>query len=318
MKIILLDQITIGNDLDYSGLQELGDVLLNQSCTEDEMRKLSVSADILIGNKVQFNEKTLSQAENLKLICLTSTGYNNCDLDYLKKRGIGLCNIPSYSTDSVAQHTFAMLFHYMEKLDRYHEHVRRRDFVGKDVYSLAPTHFHELSGKTWGIIGMGNIGRKVADIASAFGCRVIYYSSSDTDRSEKYSRVSLDELLSRSYILSIHAPLTEKTRDLLTMKELRKMKREACIINVGRGGIANESDLAEALKNEIISGACIDVYSEEPIREDSPYLQIADHPGLVLTPHIAWAAVESRQRAIDLTAANIRSFLKGEKQNRIL
>ena len=318
MKIVVLDKITLGNDLDYSVLYKFGDVVLNSVCTEADMERLVADADITVSNKPRYHAETLKNAKNLKLICLTATGYDNCDISYLKERGIALCNIPSYSTDSVAQHVFAMLFQYMEKINEFEKLVRTRSYVDQDLYGMVPTRFFELRGKTWGIIGFGKIGKRVAEIASVFGCKVIYYSTSGKNDDKQYRKVSLDTLLADSDIISIHAPLNKETKDLITKKELNKMKSSACLINVGRGGIVNEADLAEALKKKEIGGACIDVFEKEPIQPASPYLGLNDYSNLILTPHIAWSAIESRQRAINECAENIRAFLKGEERNRVI
>ena len=184
MQIGLLDQITIGNDLDYTELSKLGDVSFFQNTEIEIMKERVKDMNILIGNKIRFDRQQLEEAKNLKLICVTGTGYNNVDLEFLKERGISLCNIPAYSTDSVAQHTFALLFRFMERISEYEKVTRERSMIGKDLYNMVDTHFFELRGKTWGIIGLGNIGRQVASIASAFGCRVIYFSASGIDRKE--------------------------------------------------------------------------------------------------------------------------------------
>ncbi len=322
MQIGLLDQITIGNDLDYTELSKLGDVKFYQNTEAGNMRERVKDMNILIGNKISFNRQQLEGAKNLKLVCVTGTGYNNVDLEFLKERGIGLCNIPAYSTDSVVQHTFALLFRFMERISEYETITRERSFVGKDLYNMVDTRFFELRGKTWGIIGLGNIGRQVAAVASAFGCRVIYFSASGIDREEAYIRTGLKELLEQSDVISIHAPMNEKVKNLITITELRQMKSTACIINVGRGGIIRETDLVTALSEGVIAGACIDVYEMEPISPDSPYLSEKldqdTYRKLILTPHIAWGAKESRQRAIDETIKNIRSFLEGVPLNRIV
>ena len=318
MKIIVLDQITIGNDLNYSELSKYGEVILNSNCNTEEMLDFVKDADVLVGNKIKFNEQTLRTAEHLKLICVTGTGYNNVDIAYAKKHEIGVCNIPAYSIDSVTQHTFALLFQYMEKINEYDQCVRERSYIGKDVFGLVSTHFFELRNKVWGIIGLGNIGKRVAEIASCFGCKVIYYSTSGKNNNSTYQQVSLDTLLAESDIISIHAPMNDTTRNLLTFAEFQKMKKTACILNVGRGGIANEEDLVRAVEEDIIAGACIDVFEEEPIKENSPYLTEKVKSNIVLTPHIAWGAVESRQRAIDVTAANIHAFICGENLNRVV
>lgn len=322
MQIGLLDQITIGNDLNYTELNKLGDVSFFQNTETETMKERVKDMNILIGNKIRFDRQQLEEAKNLKLICVTGTGYNNVDLEFLKEREISLCNIPAYSTDSVAQHTFALLFRFMERISEYEKITRERSMIGKDLYNMVDTHFFELRGKTWGIIGLGNIGRQVAAIASAFGCRVIYFSASGIDREEAYERTGLKELLEQSDIISVHAPMNEKTKSLITITELRQMKTTACIINVGRGGIIMENDLVTALSEGAIAGACIDVYEKEPIPPDSPYLKrTLDqelYRKLILTPHIAWGAKESRQRAIDETIENIRSFLEGGRRSRIL
>lgn len=319
MNIVLLDKITIGNDIDDTALEQYGQVTVYQNSTPEEIRERIVDADILIGNKILFCEEVLKVAKHLKLICVTGTGYNNVDITYARENQIGVCNIPAYSTDSVAQHTFALLFRFMEKIADYEKKVQDRSFIGKDVYSnLVPNHFFELRNKTWGIVGMGNIGRQVAEIAAAFGCNVLYFSTSGITRSDKYKMVPLEELMKQSDILSIHAPMNDTTRNLITKEQISLMKSSACIINVGRGGIVNEADLVEAIQEGTIAGACIDVYEKEPIAADSPYLTIQNYDNLILTPHIAWGAKEARQRAIDETVENIKAFVKGDKRCRVV
>jgi glycerate dehydrogenase len=318
MHIVVLDQITIGTTLDYSALEALGTLELYSSSTPEEMLQRVTQADVLIGNKVQFQEATLHTARHLKLICSAGTGYNQIDLTYAKTRGIGVCNVPAYSTDSVAQHTFALLFQYMEKINQFEQIVQEKNIMEQDIYTLVPTHFFELRGKTWGIIGLGNIGRRVAELAQCFGCRVIYYSTSGQNTDPQYTRVTLEELLTQSDIISIHAPLNDNTKNLLTAAEFKKMKATACLINVGRGGIANEEDLVNAVQTHQIGGACVDVFETEPIPDDSPYFRVSCYDNLILTPHIAWGADEARQRVIDQTAENIAAFLRGESLHRIV
>ena len=220
MKIVFLDAKTIGEDIDLSGFDALGEVVKYGFSTEQEARERSKDADVLILNKVQVNEQTIGEADHLKLVCVTATGTNNLDKEYLDKRGIAWRNVAGYSTESVAQHTFAMLFYLLEKLPYYDDYVKSEKYVNDVSFTHFAKAFHELSGMTYGIIGLGNIGRRVADIAKAFGCHVIYYSTSGRNSQPGYERVSFDELLEQSDIVSIHAPLDENTLGLMNKEAL--------------------------------------------------------------------------------------------------
>ena len=266
MKIVFLDAKTIGEDIDLSGFDELGEVVKYGFSTAEEARERSKDADVLVLNKVQVNEQTIGATKHLKLVCVTATGTNNLDKEYLAKQGIEWRNVAGYSTESVAQHTFAMLFYLLEKLPYYDNYVKSEKYVNDVSFTHFAKAFHELSGKTYGIIGLGNIGRRVADIAKAFGCHVIYYSTSGRNSQPGYERVSFDELLERSEIVSIHAPLDENTLGLMNQKAFAKMKSSAILLNVGRGPIINEADLAEALNNRMIAAAGLDVLSVEPMQ----------------------------------------------------
>ena len=274
MKIVFLDAKTIGEDIDLSGFDALGEVVKYGFSTEQEARERSKDADVLILNKVQVNEQTIGEADHLKLVCVTATGTNNLDKEYLDKRGIAWRNVAGYSTESVAQHTFAMLFYLLEKLRYYDDYVKSEKYVNDVSFTHFAKAFHELSGMTYGIIGLGNIGRRVADIAKAFGCHVIYYSTSGRNSQPGYERVSFDELLEQSDIVSIHAPLDENTLGLMNKEAFAKMKKSAILLNVGRGPIINEADLAEALNNKTIAAAGLDVLSVEPMQEDNPLREI--------------------------------------------
>lgn len=287
MKIVFLDAKTIGEDIDLSGFDELGEVVKYGFSTAEEARERSKDADVLVLNKVQVNEQTIGAAKHLKLVCVTATGTNNLDKEYLAKQGIEWRNVAGYSTESVAQHTFAMLFYLLEKLPYYDNYVKSEKYVNDVSFTHFAKAFHELSGKTYGIIGLGNIGRRVADIAKAFGCHVIYYSTSGRNSQPDYERVSFDELLERSDIVSIHAPLDENTLGLMNQKAFAKMKSSAILLNVGRGPIINEADLAEALNNRTIAAAGLDVLSVEPMQPENPLRGIKDSERLLITPHIA-------------------------------
>lgn len=308
MKIVFLDAKTIGEDIDLSGFDELGEVVKYGFSTAEEARERSKDADVLVLNKVQVNEQTIGAAKHLKLVCVTATGTNNLDKEYLAKQGIEWRNVAGYSTESVAQHTFAMLFYLLEKLPYYDNYVKSEKYVNDVSFTHFAKAFHELSGKTYGIIGLGNIGRRVADIAKAFGCHVIYYSTSGRNSQPDYERVSFDELLERSDIVSIHAPLDENTLGLMDQKAFAKMKSSAILLNVGRGPIINEADLAEALNNRTIAAAGLDVLSVEPMQPENPLRGIKDSERLLITPHIAWAGVEARMRLMDIILNQIKEF----------
>lgn len=308
MKIVFLDAKTIGEDIDLSGFDELGEVVKYGFSTAEEARERSKDADVLVLNKVQVNEQTIGAAKHLKLVCVTATGTNNLDKEYLAKQGIEWRNVAGYSTESVAQHTFAMLFYLLEKLPYYDNYVKSEKYVNDVSFTHFAKAFHELSGKTYGIIGLGNIGRRVADIAKAFGCHVIYYSTSGRNSQPGYERVSFDELLERSDIVSIHAPLDENTLGLMNQKAFAKMKSSAILLNVGRGTIINEADLAEALNNRTIAAAGLDVLSVEPMQPENPLRGIKDSERLLITPHIAWAGVEARMRLMDIILNQMKEF----------
>lgn len=308
MKIVFLDAKTIGEDIDLSGFDALGEVVKYGFSTSEEARERTKDADVVVLNKVQINEETIGAAEHLKLVCVTATGTNNLDKEYLDRRGIAWCNVAGYSTESVAQHTFAMLFYLLEKLPYYDNYVKSEKYVNDVSFTHFAKAFHELSGKTYGIIGLGNIGRRVADIAKAFGCRVIYFSTSGRNNQQGYERVSFDELLAQSDIVSIHAPLDENTLGLMNKEAFSKMKQSAILLNVGRGPIINEADLAEALENGTIAAAGLDVLSVEPMQPDNPLRAIKDSERLLITPHIAWAGVEARTRLMDIILHQIQAF----------
>ena len=313
MKIVFLDAKTIGEDIDLSGFDALGEVVKYGFSTTEEARERSKDADVLILNKVQVNQQTIGEADHLKLVCVTATGTNNLDKEYLDKRGIAWRNVAGYSTESVAQHTFAMLFYLLEKLPYYDDYVKSEKYVNDVSFTHFAKAFHELSGMTYGIIGLGNIGRRVADIAKAFGCRVIYYSTSGRNSQPGYERVDFDELLEQSDIVSIHAPLDENTLGLMNKEAFAKMKNSAILLNVGRGPIINEADLAEALNNKAIAAAGLDVLSVEPMQEDNPLRGIKDSELLLITPHIAWAGVEARNRLMGIILGQIKEFFKAHE-----
>lgn len=315
MKIVILDAMTLGNDIDLKQFEQIGEVARYETSTVEEAKVRLAEADIAIVNKVPMTVETLADAGNLKMIALTATGYNNVDLEYVKERGIRVANVGGYSTDSVVQHTFALMFYVMEKLSYYDSYVKSGEYAKAPVFTHFDKIFMELSGKTWGIIGLGEIGRGVAKVAQAFGCRVIYYSTSGRNNNRDYEKVTFDEILAQSDILSIHAPLNAATENLMNYEAFQKMKKTSILINVGRGPIVNEADLKRALEEELIGGAGLDVVCNEPIVPDNPLNSIKDSSKLIITPHIAWATYEARSRLMSEVYRNIQSFLAGEERN---
>ena len=309
MKLVFLDTKTIGEDIDLSAYDALGEVVKYGFSTLEEIPERVKDADVLIVNKIAINEQTIGNAKNLKLVCVTATGTNNLDKEYLKKRGIAWRNVAGYSTESVTQHTFALLFYLLEKIRYYDDYVKDEKYINDTVFTHFAEHFNEVNGKTWGIIGLGTIGRRVADIAKAFGARVIYYSASGSPAQEGYEQVDFETLLTTSDIVSVHAPLNEYTRDLMDREAFAKMKKTAIFLNLGRGPIVVEQDLYEALKTGEIAAAGLDVLCEEPMSETNPLAKIKDSKKLIITPHIAWASVEARNRLMQIIVEQIREFL---------
>lgn len=318
MKIVELDRETLGYDIDTSVLKTIGSFEEHEAADLETTREYIKDADVIIFNKTKMNEELLKDAPNVKLLAITATGFDNIDLEYCKSRGIAAANVKAYSTPAVAQHTFAMALFILEKISYYDEYVKSGKYSSQSGFCNFDEKYNELSGKTWGIIGMGNIGRSVAKIAEAFGCKVIFYSASGNSTCTDYERVDLDTLLKESDVLSIHCPLSDRTRNLINRDTLKLMKKSAILINVARGPVVNDADLAEALNNGIIAGAGLDVLGVEPMEKDNPLGLIKDSRKLLITPHMAWASVESRQRCFDEVLLNIKAFIEGRERNRLV
>lgn len=317
MKIVMLDRNSLGMDMDISIFEKLGDFEAHNVAQREDCRQWIQDADVVIFNKTVMDEEMLKEAKGVKLLCVTATGYDNIDLEYARKRGITVTNVRNYSTPAVAQHTFAMALYILEKISYYDDFVKSGAYSNQLGFSNFDEKFFELEGKTWGIAGMGNIGRKVAGIAEAFGCRVIFYSASGQNTSTEYEQVELDALLTQSDILSLHCPLTERTRNLINRETLAKMKSSAILINVARGPVVNDADLCEALEKGVIAGAGLDVLGKEPMEKDNPLSRIKDSRKLLITPHMAWASVEARTRCLWEVYKNIEAFAAGKIRNRV-
>lgn len=318
MKIVVLERNSVGTDVAVQ-FEALGDVTYyeNTRTLEDTAERIK-NADIVVINKAKMNETTLKNAPNVKLICLFATGYDNCDLEYCKKRGIKVANAVDYSTSMVAQHTFTLALALMQKLSYYDTYVKSDTYSKQESFSHFDLPIYELEGKTWGIVGMGNIGKRVAKIAEAFGCRVIFHSVTGTSKVTEYEQVDKDTLLAESDILSLHCPLSNLTRDFIDKEALKKMKKSAVLVNVARGPVVNNPDLYEALINEEIMAAGLDVIEQEPLALTNPLSKLKDSNKLIITPHIGWASVEARTRCVNEVYKNIEAFQNGVDRNIIV
>ncbi len=316
MKIVLLERNSAGTDVPVDCFYELGEVTIYpNTVTVEEVAERVKDADVIVCNKAPMREESLKDAPNVKLICELATGFDNCDLAYCKSRGIQVRNVVDYSTGMVAQHTFTLALALSQKLPHYDNYVKSGAYGAQDRFSNFDRQFFELEGKTWGIIGMGNIGKRVAKLATAFGCKVIFHSVTGKSTCTDYPQVDKDTLLRESDFLSLHCPLSDLTRNLIDREALQKMKKSAILINVARGPVVNNRDLYEALMAEEIQAAGLDVIEKEPITPDNPLGQIMDSNKLIITPHLAWASVESRTRCVQGVYENIRTFMQGIDRN---
>ena len=305
MKIVFLDAISMG-DVSLEEIASLGEFTSYPSSTAQQARERVKDADVVLLNKVVVDQTFLDAAPRLKLVCEAGTGINNIDVELCKKRGVVVRNVAGYSTDSVAQTAWMHILNLAGHAFHYQEFVRTGQYSKNPVHVDYRHPFVELAGKTLGIVGMGAIGQKVAAIARAFGMEVLYFSTSGTGHCKDYPCVSLDELLERSDVISIHAPYNERTAGLMGYEQLRKMKPTAYLVNTGRGGIAVEEDLARALDEGLIAGAALDVYVKEPLPAESPLMHLVHPERLLFSPHIAWYSREARARLAHEMAENIK------------
>ena len=307
MKLVLLDRDTLG-DVNLEPLKEFGELITYPYTLPEDTVNRSLEADIVITNKVVFNKEVLEQLPNLKMIAITATGMNNVDLEYAKQKGIVVKNVSGYSTNSVVQHTFMLALALIGKLRYYSEYVSKGAWSKSPIFTHLEVPFFEVANKKWGVIGLGTIGKEVAKVASVFGANVSYYATSGVIHNKDYPHKSLEDLLRSSDIISIHAPLNKNTQNLISKDELALMKDGAVLINVGRGGIVDESALAKAIDNKnILVG--LDVTKSEPIEANNPLLKVKNRDNLIITPHIAWGSKEARERLMKGVANNIREFI---------
>lgn len=315
MKLVVLERNSVGTDVDVSCFEKFGEVAYYPNTVADNTAGRVKDADIIIANKAPLNESTLKDAPNVKLICLFATGFDNIDIAYCKSRGIKVANVVNYCTPAVAQHTLLLALMLTEKITFYDNYVKSGTYSAQDRFSNFDRPFNDLNGKTWGIIGMGNIGHKVASLAQAFGCKVIFYSASGKSVCTEYERVEFETLLRESDILSLHCPLSDRTRGLINKSAFGQMKKTAILINVARGPVVDTQALYDALVNNQIAAAGLDVLEKEPMAKDNPLGKIQDSTKLIITPHMSWASTESRICLIGEVVKNIEAFLDGEDRN---
>ncbi len=314
IKIAMLDAGTLGDDIDRSIFDKFGRVEIYESTDSRQVQFRVMDADVIIINKVKLNESNLASAKKLKLICITATGYDNVDIGYCRKRGIAVCNVKCYSTDSVAQLTVSMALSLVNHLSIYDAFVKSGEYSASGVQNCLKPVFHELRGMTWGIVGLGAIGMRVADIAKALGCEVLAFKRR---RDPLFRCVTLEELCERSDIISVHLPLSEQTRGIVSRDMILHMKKTAIVINAARGAVVDETALADAMAEGKIGGLGVDVYSTEPMEASSPYMKLANDPAVIFTPHMAWGAYEARVRCMEEIVCNIEAFFKGKRRNRV-
>lgn len=315
MKIVILDKDTLGEDINLTPIRNLGECTEYGTTPPELVADRVADAQVVVTNKIKLNENTLGACKNVKLICVAATGYDNIDTDFCKERGIALCNVPGYSTDSVAQVTLAMALELVTHLSNYREFVHSGKYSVSGVANKLTPVYHELSSMTWGVVGGGAIGTKVAQIAKAFGCKVLVCRRKQEG---EFPLADIDTICEQADIISVHLPLSDSTREILSRERIGKCKNSAIIINTARGAVADEKALADAIKEGKIGGLGVDVYSQEPFPGEHPYTEILEYDNVCFTPHMGWGSYEARNRCVERISENIESFYKGENKNRIV
>ncbi len=314
MKIVVTDASTVSRgDVSLDFFKKYGQVTFYELTEPEDIVERIKDADMVVCNKTPITAAVMEQAPNLKYIGLFATGFNNIDLEYAKKAGITVCNVPSYSTEAVAQHTFALILELLNRVSDYNSTVKNGDWVKSRTFSYFPIPLYELSGKTIGLVGFGSIGSRVADIALAFGMKVLVYKRTPV-KDDRVTHVSMDELLAYSDIVSLHCPLNKDSENMMNKASFDKMKQGAVLINTARGGLVDEFALKDALVSKKLMGAGLDVLRKEPMDKDCPLLGIENS---VITPHIAWAGLETRERLLSVVEANIKAFTEGKPINTV-
>lgn len=315
MKIVFLERASVGHDVLVDMFASLGEfVCYDETVTEQEVRQRTQDADVVLANKAPLSRAALADSKKLRFIGILATGYDNCDIAFCKEQGIRVTNVVDYSSAMVAQHTITLALALSQKLSHYDQYVKSGRYSSQRSFSYFAEPFHELDGKTWGIVGMGNIGTRVAQIARAVGCRIITHSLTGRTHGE-YESVDKETLLRSSDVLSLHCPLTDLSRHFIDAQALSMMKPTAVLINVARGAVVNSQDLYNALMHDQISAAGLDVLEKEPMDPSDPLGQIQDSNKLLITPHLAWASVEARTRCVESAYLNLQAYLQGVQRN---
>ena len=315
MKIAILDKSTLGADIDLSPIRSLGETMEFETTSANQVEERIKTAEVVIVNKIKLNQSNLENAKSLKLICVAATGYDNIDTAYCKQNGIAVCNVPGYSTNSVAQVSVAMALYLVNKLGEYRNFVNSGKYTASGVANCLTPVYHEVSGMTWGVVGGGGIGTRVAEIAKALGCNVLMCRRKNEG---DFSLADIDTIVEKSDIISLHIPLSESTKNLINKERIAKMKETAILINTARGAVTDETALAEAVKTGKIGGLGIDVYSVEPFGKEHPFNELLTLENVCFTPHMAWGSFESRARCVEKIAENIKCFTLNESNNRIV
>lgn len=314
IKLTFLDAATVGSDVDLGVFEEFGELTVWQTTSPSEVAEHIGNSDVVLLNKVKLNAENLAGADRLRLICIAATGFDNIDLAYCREHGIAVCNVVGYSTHSVAQVTVSMALSLITHLNEYTSYVRDGSYSASGIANCLTPVYHEICGKTWGIVGYGNIGRQVGRVAEALGCRVLVHKRTSVENVEC---VDFDTICRTSDILSIHTPLNDGTRGLLDREHIAMLKENAIVINVARGAVTDEQALADAILDGRIGGLGVDVFSLEPFPKEHPFTKILSYPNVCLTPHMAWGGFETRTRLLLEMVENIRSFLKNERRCRV-
>lgn len=314
MKIVFLDALTLGADIDLSHFSSLGSLEVYPTSTEEQVRERVEDCDVIITNKIKLNESNLQNAKNLKLICVTATGFDNIDVAYAKERGVGVCNVVGYSTNNVTQITVGLVLDLINRTTEYRRSVSSGQYTERGVANILTPTYHEISGKKWGIIGYGNIGKSVCAVAKALGCHVLVNKRIAI---EGVDIVDVDTICKECDIITLHTPLNEGTRNLIDENRIAKMKDGAILVNVARGAVTDERAIANAIKNKKLCGFGCDVYSTEPFSVEHPFYEIKDFDNVILTPHMAWGSYEARVRLCNEVKENIIAFFHGDSRNRI-
>lgn len=314
MKITVLDAGTLGADLSLEPLKEIGECTVYNTTSPEEVADRIFDCDVVVINKIKLNESNLPYAKNLKLICVAATGYDNIDVAYCKENGIAVCNVEGYSSHSVSQVTVAMVLSLVNHLNEYTQFVRNGEYSDSGVANRLTPVYHELNGMTWGIVGFGNIGKDVGNVAKALGCKLLVCKRTPVDG---YECADIDTICRESDIITIHTPLNDGTRNLINKERLALMKNDVVIVNAARGAVTDESAIADALLSGSIGAFGTDVYSVEPLEKNHPLYSIKDLPNVMLTPHMAWGAYESRKRCLDEIVSNINDFCNGGIKGRV-